>query len=566
VLKYAAIFGYEPKAWQLACVRELESSGLARLTCVVSDNDSTSRFSSRPSAYERFCATLKLPSQADCALADVCAQGGDDLTRVVLSPSDSPEVCRTRIRSLDLDFFLLFSNERLGRVFQPEAKYGVWYFAHSDLARFSSAAPCFWEIYHNHNVTGALLLKLDRSDSAGIVLKSGYLPTQDASFERSVETVFSLLPRWPARVCWDIAHGAASYLQDKPIPHAPARHGNPTAAQIAGLKMLEAKNRVRDYLRETFYPVEWNVGRVKETPSDFIGRDVRADVTYLYPRRNGRFVADPCVFTRGSQTYVFCEEYQYENSRGSIIGSELSANGASSPQLAIVEPYHLSYPQVFELNGEVFCVPESNVAMKTFLYRAIEFPYRWQRVHTLLEGFGAADCTIVQFNKKWWLFCTSSEMLRRGHNAVLYIWHADDLFGTWTPHLRNPVKIDARSARPAGPLFTYQSRLFRPAQDCSREYGELIRINRIDVLTETDFKETVVGAIRSPAGAFGIHTISAAGEWCVVDVGRYVFRADGFVTALKDATRWAALGLGVRPEKLRSVARRFKKNNEAASL
>jgi hypothetical protein len=445
-----------------------------------------------------------------------------------------------------------------------EAKYGVWYFAHSDLARFSSDAPCFWEIYRNHDVTGALLLKLDAADSVGIVLKSGYLPTQHASLEQNVETVFSLLSKWPVRVCWDITHGAASYFQDEAIPRAPLHFGSPTAAQIATFKMLEAKNRVGEYLRAIFYSQEWSVGRVKEVPSYFIGRDVRANVTYMHRGWNGRFLADPCVFNRRSQTYVFCEEYQNKIGQGFIAGFQISSTGASPPQPAIREPYHLSYPQVFELNGQVFCIPESSGAMKACLYQAIDYPYRWQRVRTLLDGFGAADSTIVRFNGKWWLFCTSSEMLRRGHNAILYIWHTDDLFGTWKPHLRNPVKIDPRSSRPAGPIFDHQGRLYRPAQKCSRVYGEMIRINRIDVLTETDFQETPVGTIRPPVGKFGIHTISSAGEWCIVDAGRYVFRSEGFLTALSDAAKWTALALGFRRETLRGIARRLKKKNNGA--
>jgi hypothetical protein len=92
-------------------------------------------------------------------------------------------------------------------------------------------------------------------------------------------------------------------------------------------------------------------------------------------------------------------------------------------------------------------------------------------------------------------------------------------------------------------------------------YGGLIRINRIDVLTESDFRETPVGTIRPPVGEFdkGIHTISSAGELCLVDIRRYVFRGDGFITMLKDATRWTAVALGAQPEKLRSVARRFRR-------
>jgi hypothetical protein len=145
----------------------------------------------------------------------------------------------------------------------------------------------------------------------------------------------------------------------------------------------------------------------------------------------------------------------------------------------------------------------------------------------------------LRFNGKWWLFCTSGKGPRSGDQSHLYIWHAPDLFGPWTPHGVNPVKIDVRSARPAGPFFEHDGQLYRPAQDCSRTYGGALRINRVEKLTELEFEETVVGRIRPPTGAYsrGIHTLSSAGEWCIVDAKRYVFNPSGILTICKDAAR-----------------------------
>ena len=38
---------------------------------------------------------------------------------------------------------------------------------------------------------------------------------------------------------------------------------------------------------------------------------------------------------------------------------------------------------------------------------------------------------------------------------MCHVFHADSPFGPFTPHRRNPVKSDVRSARPAGKLFTW---------------------------------------------------------------------------------------------------------------
>ena len=74
------------------------------------------------------------------------------------------------------------------------------------------------------------------------------------------------------------------------------------------------------------------------------------------------------------------------------------------------------------------------------------------------------------------LFCTN---LDEGYHSHLYIFYADELLGPWRPHSKNPVKIDVRSAGPAGPFFWYEGALYRPTQDCSRLYGGCINITRI---------------------------------------------------------------------------------------
>jgi hypothetical protein len=227
-----------------------------------------------------------------------------------------------------------------------------------------------------------------------------------------------------------------------------------------------------------------------------------------------------------------------------------------TPEAAIEEPYHLSYPQVFRYGDDVFCIPESGQARAVRLYRAIDFPYRWEHAHTLIQDFSAIDGTLLRRDGKWWLFCTSSESAQRGYNSHLYIWYASDLFGDWQQHAGNPVKIDVRSSRPAGPFFTHESALYRPAQDCSRTYGGAICLNRIDALSETEFKETVAGVIRPPLGRYseGIHTICCAAGDCIVDLKRHAFYPRVLNAVFKRARRardiWAQAVL--RPKGLRS--------------
>lgn len=72
------------------------------------------------------------------------------------------------------------------------------------------------------------------------------------------------------------------------------------------------------------------------------------------------WVADPFVFERDGETYIFAELFDYLRRRGVIGYSKLKANGSfSSWKEIIVEPYHMSYPQIFEHDGEIYIVPET---------------------------------------------------------------------------------------------------------------------------------------------------------------------------------------------------------------
>ena len=65
-------------------------------------------------------------------------------------------------------------------------------------------------------------------------------------------------------------------------------------------------------------------------------------------------------------------------------------------QVVLQEPFHLSYPYVFEQGGEYYMVPESCRIGAVRLYHADPFPYRWRLVDTLIN-LPLADSSVVHF-------------------------------------------------------------------------------------------------------------------------------------------------------------------------
>jgi hypothetical protein len=525
------------RIWQQACIDKLGQSGLAKLCGIVRDNETQPRAIAQHNLSTERAICGGAPSYA----LGVSVESLASSPPMWQLPKDSKgrvEISKD-IRDLELDFFLLFGSVQAGLSMAQAAKFGVWCFVYGDITRFISTIPCFWEIYKNEEICGAALLRLVDGDCAGILLKSAYFEASHASLRESVETVCSWLPQWPLQVCSELQKGVATYFAGSALSNPPLCFGTPNRFQILRLKGLQARHKSLRRLRNSCFRTDWNIARLKGKPNDFVGRAAAADVSILCAHRKGRFLADPFAFQSGSNIVIFCEDYSYEQNKGVIAACELSGE---TPQIrvAIEESFHLSYPQVFQHNGSIYCMPELSSQRRVALYRATDFPYRWEFDRCLINDFAAVDSTLLQCNGMWWLFCTDADAGHKSASSHLCVWFAPELFGPWSPHPKNPVKIDVRSARPAGPVFKNGDAWYRPAQDCSRTYGGSITINKIEILTQTDFAEIVVGRIRPPQGRYnkGLHTISSTATDCVVDVKRYIFDAAMLPRSGKRASAW----------------------------
>ena len=77
---------------------------------------------------------------------------------------------------------------------------------------------------------------------------------------------------------------------------------------------------------------------------------------------------------------------------------------------------------------------------------------------------------------------------------VIYIYKIDSLkFDNIYSHKLNPVITDSKRARNAGPIFSFQNKLFRPSQvNVNGQYGAGLNINQITSLSLNDYKERIV--------------------------------------------------------------------------
>jgi len=240
--------------------------------------------------------------------------------------------------------------------------------------------------------------------------------------------------------------------------------------------------------------------------------------TRLLPPRD-RDWADPFVIEKSGRYYVFFEELPRAAGKAHISMIEIDAGGRASEPVRVLErDYHLSYPFLLEHDGALYMVPETAANGTVEIYRCTDFPRRWRLEKVLLEGVRLVDPTLHRGPDRWWLFANAAPGESRVFDDELHLFHAPSLFGDWQPHRRNPVRSDARCARPAGSLFWRNGALHRPAQVCVPRYGAGLAVHRVLRLTPQDYAERQVERVLPSAGGLlGLHTLNRAGHLTVVD-------------------------------------------------
>ena len=241
------------------------------------------------------------------------------------------------------------------------------------------------------------------------------------------------------------------------------------------------------------YSPHWRVGwRFNDGPGVLETGELAGGRWNVLPDMGSSFAADPFPIEWRGQTYIFFERLDYRDGKGKIFAQQFDATGPiGEASLVLEEKWHLSYPFLMEHQGELYMLPEASESGKVSIYRCIDFPNKWQCVGHLLSDIEAGDATIFKHSGRFWMTSVVRDGVA-GFSDTLAVHHAPELLGPWEEHVRRPVLIDSRLARPAGAVVTHNGALWRPVQDCSAGYGKKLALMRIDTLDEENFVQTRV--------------------------------------------------------------------------
>lgn len=199
-------------------------------------------------------------------------------------------------------------------------------------------------------------------------------------------------------------------------------------------------------------------------------------------------LADPFLFVKEGTLYLFYEHLTRWFGTGRIcMRSTKDLNTWTEEKDVLVEPFHLSFPFVFEDNGKVYMLPETGDDKSITLYEAEDSTLaRWVKVKKLMDDDEPwYDTVIHKQDGKYYLFTGHDDNVRQ----VQHLFVSDTLTGPYSEHPASPIADGRDCGRNAGSIVENEGVLYRPVQVCLNSYGEQTSVMKIDKLTPDEYKE-----------------------------------------------------------------------------
>lgn len=424
-----------------------------------------------------------------------------------------------RVRERDLDVLLRGGSGILrGRILDV-CPFGVVSFHHADNEVNRGGPPGFWEVYRREPCTGFVIQRLSTELDGGDVLFKGSIPTSPLFLLNQLKLSAK------ANVFLHLLLEKIGREGRLPQPYPKVPYAYP-------LYRMPNLRRQLIYVATTYFHLSKKLGR------KLVGRAPRWGVAYQFvsdwknavlwrskviKNPSNRFLADPFVVYREGKYVCYVEDYSYPEDKAGISAYEISADGHKALGTVLKEDFHMSYPFVFEAEGELYMCPETVQAGDIRLYRCTEFPLKWTLHKILMSSVRSADTTIFKAQDRWWMLTNLDSSDVGEYGSELHLFHADSFDSSdWTAHPQNPVVFDAARARNGG-FIADGDGLYRAFQiPAFNVYGGALGLARITELTTQAYREERVFTI--PPAFFekieGTHTYSFAKGLLAVDFER----------------------------------------------
>ena len=269
----------------------------------------------------------------------------------------------------------------------------------------------------------------------------------------------------------------------------------------------------------------WNVAYRKKSKACLFN-DIDSEFIVIDNGYKG-WAADPFIFEKDNEVYLFAEIFSYKHGRGVLAYAKYDdkKNCFGKYNTIIVEDYHLSYPCVFEYENNIYIMPEANESDSLYLYRAVEFPNKWEKLPPLFTGAKLVDTTPILIEGKPYALSYKLNIEDESKNELILLEFNGKGF---VESKLCVLSTDVSTARPGGNFLKINGELYRVSQDCKGEYGRAVNFVKLSKDFPKTFEEKVVKRIEPKDLNIhnkniycGIHTYNSSKNFEVIDLKSY---------------------------------------------
>ena len=425
-----------------------------------------------------------------------------------------------RIKKLNLDFILrgngsgIFKGEIL-----HSSKYGLISIHHGDNTWNRGGPPGFWEVYLSKRKTGFIIQICTEKLDDGNVIFRGETATLSTYLKNRVNL---------QQVSYPFFEYVFEYVfKNQKLPESDKKDTSSSKLY----KTPKFSISVNYTLKILFFYLSkiikrlvlrkkqiWNVGFQKNSWRNL---DLK-DISEIKNPKN-RFLADPFIFTKNSQTAIFVEDFSFKTKKGSISSVLIKDGEINKPLKIIDENFHLSFPFIFEYNDNLYMLPESRHDRSLRIYECVDFPFNWKFSHKIMDNIDAVDSIIFYKDPYWWLMTNIGDKNSLDFSSKSYLFYSNSPISTnWKAHKKNPVIFSSDHSRNGG-LIIEKNKIFRVRQEYGfSQYGKQVSLSEIEILTPDDFSEKFVLEIKPSSlnRVKGVHHLSTDGNFSVIDLVR----------------------------------------------
>jgi hypothetical protein len=425
----------------------------------------------------------------------------------------SPEEAQ-RVKALDLDLLIAFGVELMHGEILNASRLGIISVASAGNNIYRGGPAGFWESYYKHPKTGFVIQRLTEEKIRN-VLVSGYFSTKFL-FSLNQASLYSKISPHLKQLLKDVAARGCLPEIEKHQPYSGVvRHFPNSLQSVRYLFKIAGRISARTLFRIASYQKKWEISFVSSGWDKAVLWD---SINAKAPR--GHFWADPFVYAHGGKTYCFVEDYIYKTDCAHISVLEVNETGVNQIGECLREPFHLSFPFLFNYGGQLYMCPECSGSRQIRIYRCARFPLQWELAAVAMDDISAADTMLFEHAGIWWMLTSIDKSELNDYCSELYLFSSNTPIGAeWEPHPQNPIRIDSEGGRNAGLLFD-DGKIFRLAQRQGYDqYGQGLLMYEITGLSKTIYTEKLFSEINPyfKEGLLGVHHLSTTGKITVFD-------------------------------------------------